>query len=391
MKIKQVCEKTGLTDRAVRYYIEEGLIAPHYTENYLGRKAFEFSELNIRELQDIATLRDFSFSIEEIREILAHPENSQAVIDAVRARTAEKLEEETRRLEALSLLDREQMYTVPELAKALTAQGIVPKTEETVHFNLPKLLLRFLKSVVIFILVWLPIFNVIIISALSYSDYAYPIISYRGVLFTLLCIVPSIMFLLLSKITFSWKRIAKRILAALCAICVPFALIVPIGIVTCSETTDFKDYRDLDAECIANRSTLFQQLFPAWPHYFENVKQEDGTYETVYLDAKYYYHYYQGVDYTYDIYAEWPLGGEDFAKEIERVTNVFEEYDYVELKKGNYQCLIIYSGAEPFTTPTNNYSYLIFAYDEHNLRVRYILCDSLENGVDHPYYLTLDW
>lgn len=44
MKIKQVCEATGLTDRAVRYYIEEGLIAPRYTENYLGRKAFDFSE-----------------------------------------------------------------------------------------------------------------------------------------------------------------------------------------------------------------------------------------------------------------------------------------------------------------------------------------------------------
>lgn len=34
MKIKAVCEATGLTDRTVRYYIEEGLIAPFYTENY---------------------------------------------------------------------------------------------------------------------------------------------------------------------------------------------------------------------------------------------------------------------------------------------------------------------------------------------------------------------
>ena len=38
MKIKAVCEATGLTDRTVRYYIEEELISPVYTENYLGRK-----------------------------------------------------------------------------------------------------------------------------------------------------------------------------------------------------------------------------------------------------------------------------------------------------------------------------------------------------------------
>ena len=36
MKIKQVCEATGLTDRAIRYYIEEGLVAPAYTENYMA-------------------------------------------------------------------------------------------------------------------------------------------------------------------------------------------------------------------------------------------------------------------------------------------------------------------------------------------------------------------
>jgi DNA-binding transcriptional MerR regulator len=43
MKIKAVCERTELTDRTIRYYIEEGLISPAFTENYLGRKSFDFS------------------------------------------------------------------------------------------------------------------------------------------------------------------------------------------------------------------------------------------------------------------------------------------------------------------------------------------------------------
>ena len=30
MKIKSVCEQTGLTDRAIRYYIEEKLISPSF-------------------------------------------------------------------------------------------------------------------------------------------------------------------------------------------------------------------------------------------------------------------------------------------------------------------------------------------------------------------------
>lgn len=70
MKIKAVCAITGLTDRTIRYYIEQKLIAPNYTENYLGRKTFDFSEKDINELKSIATLRKFDFTIEEIREII---------------------------------------------------------------------------------------------------------------------------------------------------------------------------------------------------------------------------------------------------------------------------------------------------------------------------------
>ncbi len=54
MKIKAVCEAAGLTDRTVRFYIEEELISPVYTENYLGRKTFDFSELDIEKGSTVA-------------------------------------------------------------------------------------------------------------------------------------------------------------------------------------------------------------------------------------------------------------------------------------------------------------------------------------------------
>ena len=47
MKIGAVCEQTGLTDRTVRYYTEEGLLNPGYTKNYLGRKTFDFTEEDV--------------------------------------------------------------------------------------------------------------------------------------------------------------------------------------------------------------------------------------------------------------------------------------------------------------------------------------------------------
>ena len=136
-----------------------------------------------------------------------------------------------------------------------------------------------------------------------------------------------------------------------------------------------------------------------WPHYFETVKNEDGEWEDVYLDAKYYYQFFRFMDYTYDIYAEWPLDNDKFGEEIKRVRGIFEKaiadetygYKFVEIEKGEYTCLILYSGDEPFQKATNNYQYLIFAYSETTNSVRYIYCDSLENGVDQPYYLQLDW
>ena len=59
--------------------------------------------------------------------------------------------------------------------------------------------------------------------------------------------------------------------------------------------------------------------------------------------------------------------------------------------KGDYHCLILYSGDEPFKKATDNYDYIIFAYNDKTNIVRYIYCDSLENGADQPYYLELEW
>ena len=396
MKIKAVCELTGLTARTVRVYIDEQLIAPKFTENYLGRRSFEFSQSDIAALQNIATLRKYGFSIDEIRNILLDSQTSIAIIENVKQRTQIQADEYRERLKALSRVESLKAYSVEELSEILL-QG---EAEIQFPVELPKLnVKRIVKCAVIFLIVWLPFVLVVGGIINDITTYAYPKINIANVILTLLTLIPSISILVITKLKPNIKRTVKRIILCLCVVAIPFSLVMPYGIVTRSETTDFRNYRDFDPDCLATRNKVFNEVFPMWPHYFENVKNEDGEWEAIYLDAKYYYRFFYGMDYTYDIYAEWPLEADKLGEEVQRVKGVFEKaiadktygYKFVEIEKGEYTCLILYSGDDPFQKATNNYQYLIFAYSETSNSVRYIYCDSLENGVDQPYYLQLDW
>lgn len=408
MKIKAVCELTGLTDRTIRYYIEQELISPHFTENYLGRKTFDFSLKDIQDLNDIATLRKFDFSIQEIRDIISSPDNSKKIIENVKSRITQALEENQEKLSVLIQLDSEKTYTVSELADQLTHHAsALPLTNENYKRNFAKVLLSALKAVITFVIVWFPIFLSLFMFVLRFARYDYPCFNtdFKVYIILFLALLPSITVLIISKFHFPLKKILKAIALVLCIFSLPFCLFMPLTTITHSETTHFINYRDFDSDCLANRSMFFQELFPLWPRYFENVKQPDGTYESVDLDAHYYYRYLEVMDYTFDIYAEWPLEKEEFDKEVTRVKALFDEHKptedldsencpYVEVKKGNYNCLILYDtycNSKPFEEVKDNYRFYIFAYDETNLKVRYIFCASLENGADQPYYLQLDW
>ena len=322
MKIKTVCDLTGLTARTVRVYIDEQLIAPEFTENYLGRRSFEFSQSDIAALQNIATLRKYGFSIDEIRNILLDSQTSIAIIENVKQRTKIQADEYHERLKALARVESLKAYSVEELSEILL-QG---EAELELPVESPKRnVKRIVKSAVIFLIVWLPLVLVIGGIINDITTYAYPKINIANVILTPLTLIPSISILVITKLKPNIKRIVKRIILCLCIIAIPFSLIMPYGIVTRSETTDFRNYRDFDPDCLAPRNKVFNEVFPMWPHYFENVKNEDGEWETVYLDAKYYYQFFYGMDYTYDIYAEWPLEADKFGEEVQRVKGVFEK------------------------------------------------------------------
>ncbi|MEE1281035.1 MAG: MerR family transcriptional regulator [Acutalibacteraceae bacterium] len=397
MKIKAVCEITGLTDRTIRYYITENLISPSYTENYLGRKTFNFSENDVKELNDISVLRKFGFSIVEIREIILYPDKSTNIIQSIKSRKENTIQEEQSLLSALSNLDTTRNYTIAELAEELSnLLTEAPITDENIKINIYKIMFSLLKSVILFFITWLPVLCSCFMITCKLHYYQYPVFDKTAILINILTFIPTMLIILLPKLKISWnctvKRIIKCILIIFCILVTPISLISSLFYtVTKSETTSFRNYRDFDTDCFANRNLKFQELFPTFPHYFENEKQNDGSYKTVYLDSKYYYRYIEDFDYTYDIYAEWTLEENAFQEEIIRVTELAERDGYTAFEKGDYKCIFLYGGYSAFKEATDNYDYLIFAYNKEDNRVRYIHCCSLQNGSEQPYYLSLDW
>ena len=79
MKINEACKRTGLSERAIRFYVEKGLIKPK-SQIINGRTTIEYSEADIELLRDIATLRNAEFSIADILAMQSSEENVRRII-----------------------------------------------------------------------------------------------------------------------------------------------------------------------------------------------------------------------------------------------------------------------------------------------------------------------
>ena len=118
MKIKEVVERTGLTDRAVRFYMENGLLFPFHKENWQGRRNYDFSEEDVARLSDIALLRSAGFSVEQIKKLLAG-ENPKEIIDERMSALKDSISMEEKTARALSSLQNMPGYDLSTLLDAL--------------------------------------------------------------------------------------------------------------------------------------------------------------------------------------------------------------------------------------------------------------------------------
>ena len=88
MRIKEVVQQTGLTEKTIRYYESCCLVTPHMEEKN-GRLWRDYTEEHVRQLAAVATLRRASFQVDEISLLMDAPEKIPEILRAVRQRVEE--------------------------------------------------------------------------------------------------------------------------------------------------------------------------------------------------------------------------------------------------------------------------------------------------------------
>ncbi len=137
MKIKEAAALCGLTEKAIRLYEEKGLISPSMTEKN-GRMFRDYDRETVSRLQTIAALRRAFFSMEQIAQILDHPENIPAVFTSYRAELQQKYADLKPLLQHAEEINAADLSSAAEVSAAITApgeHGISEQALPTLHFR----------------------------------------------------------------------------------------------------------------------------------------------------------------------------------------------------------------------------------------------------------------
>ncbi|WP_091403326.1 MerR family transcriptional regulator [Geotoga petraea] len=67
MKMGDFCKNFDINSDTVRYYIDEGLLAPRKRNN-----RYEFTDNDLRDMESINKYKDLNFSIKQIAQIMSY-------------------------------------------------------------------------------------------------------------------------------------------------------------------------------------------------------------------------------------------------------------------------------------------------------------------------------
>ena len=81
LTIGEFSRVTGLTVKALRFYHEQGLLVPSYVDRQTGYRHYDDAQVEAARV--IAYLRGLEFSVADIRDILRHGGDDDALLDAV--------------------------------------------------------------------------------------------------------------------------------------------------------------------------------------------------------------------------------------------------------------------------------------------------------------------
>ena len=135
MKMKELSALTGISDRTIRYYIDDGLFIPEkYTKNYEGRRSYDFSENDVKRLNHIALLRKYGFSINEIKELTKGTSDLNSLVDKRVAEAKQSSEEQLDEIRTLEAAAAKQPNDVDGLCELLSnpvvEQEPIPSIDE---------------------------------------------------------------------------------------------------------------------------------------------------------------------------------------------------------------------------------------------------------------------
>ncbi|MFI9548803.1 MerR family transcriptional regulator [Streptomyces sp. NPDC052016] len=128
MRIGELAARAGTTTRALRYYESRGLLPARRDE--LGHRAYD--ERDLRLLQQIRTLRDFGFDLEETRPFVeclraGHPEGDSCPASlAVYRRKLDELDALIGELRAVREKVAGQLARAERARDELGAEALVP-------------------------------------------------------------------------------------------------------------------------------------------------------------------------------------------------------------------------------------------------------------------------
>lgn len=102
MNIGQAAKRSGLSAKTIRYYEENGLIAPARRDNDYR----DYGDKELHELRFIASARSLGFGIEQVRHLLALYRDRGRASAEVRAAARTHIDEIRRKIAELSAMER---------------------------------------------------------------------------------------------------------------------------------------------------------------------------------------------------------------------------------------------------------------------------------------------
>ncbi len=136
MKLKEVCQKTGLSRKTIRLYEEKGLIVPR-KEQRNGREYREYTEIDLQMLKTIALLRRAWFTMDEIRRMQEDSESIEVIFLNYRQWLQKQKQDLDILIAVAERVEPEKVETIGQLTEqmAVAASRLpLPKYDVMPHF-----------------------------------------------------------------------------------------------------------------------------------------------------------------------------------------------------------------------------------------------------------------